>query len=32
LKFPLTLPLSPHGERGRVRGKNVRRKFLELKM
>jgi len=28
LKFPLTLPLSPTGEREGVRGQNVRRKFL----
>jgi hypothetical protein len=32
LKFPLTLPLSPSGERGRVRGENVRRKFSDLNM
>jgi hypothetical protein len=27
LKFPLTLPLSPMGERGRVRGENIKDKF-----
>jgi hypothetical protein len=29
LKFPLTLPLSPMGEREGVRGQNVRKKFLD---
>jgi hypothetical protein len=32
LKFPLTLPLSPTGEREGVRGQNVRRKFSNLNM
>jgi hypothetical protein len=31
-KFPLTLPLSPLGEREGVKGRNVRRKFSELKI
>jgi hypothetical protein len=32
LKFLLILPLSPSGERGRMRGQDVRRKFSDLNM